>query len=47
MGKYSVNLSDKAEKDLLKIRKSGDKKSISGVERVFDELQKNPYEGIC
>ncbi len=45
MGKYIINLSEKARKDLSKIHKSGDKKSIKRVEKIFDELQQNPYEG--
>lgn len=46
MGKYIVNLSDKAEKDLRKVYESGDKKSIKRIERIFKELIDNPYEGI-
>ncbi|MVN21810.1 Txe/YoeB family addiction module toxin [Mucilaginibacter arboris] len=46
MGKYTLNLSDKAVKDLSKILKSGDKKSIKTIEKIFEELQQNPYEGI-
>lgn len=46
MGKYIVNISEKASKDLSKIHKSGDKKSIKKIEKIFDELQQNPYEGI-
>jgi toxin YoeB len=45
MGKYIINLSEKARKDLSKIHKSGDKKSIKRVEKIFDEPQQNPYEG--
>ncbi|WP_432713260.1 Txe/YoeB family addiction module toxin [Pedobacter sp.] len=46
MGKYIINISAKAEKDLIKIYKSGDKKSIKKLEIIFDQLQENPYEGI-
>lgn len=46
MGKYIVNLSDKAEKDLKKIHQSGDKNSIKKIKRIFKELADNPYEGI-
>lgn len=46
MGKYKVNLSEKAEKDLRKIYKSGDNKSIKRLERIFNELQENPFKGI-
>ena len=45
MGKYIINLSDKASKDLNKIQKSGDKRSIKKIEKIFVELQQNPYEG--
>lgn len=38
MGKYIVNLSEKAEKDLKKIHQSGDKNSIKKIERIFKEL---------
>jgi toxin YoeB len=46
MGKYSVKLTSQAEKDLRQIYKSGDKNSIKRLERIFDELKENPYEGI-
>lgn len=46
MGKYIVNLSEKATNDLRKIYKSGDKKSIKKIERIFKELTENPYKGI-
>lgn len=46
MGKYTINLSDKADKDLSRIYKSGNKKSITRIERIFEELKHNPYEGI-
>ncbi len=45
MGKYIIKVSDKASKDLSKIHKSGDKRSIKKVEKIFEELQQNPYEG--
>ena len=46
MGKYIVNLSEKAGNDLKKIHKSGDKKSIIRIERIFKELTEHPYKGI-
>lgn len=45
MGKYIVNISDKAERDLKKIYQSGDKSSINKTERIFKELTENPYVG--
>lgn len=46
MGKYIINLSDKAVKDLSKIYKSGDKQSIKRIDKIFEELKYNPHEGI-
>ena len=46
MGKYIVNLSDKAVKDLSKIQKSGDKRSIRKIDKIFEELQQDPYKGV-
>lgn len=46
MGKYIINVSEKARKDLSKIHKSGDKNSIKRIDKIFEELQQNPYEGI-
>lgn len=46
MGKYIVNISDKAIKDLKDIYKSGDKKSIKRLERIFVELAETPFIGI-
>ena len=46
MAKYTINVSDKAENDLKKIYKSGDKKSIKKIEKIFEELRLHPYEGI-
>ena len=46
MGKYIVNLSEKAGNDLKKIHKSGDKKSIIRIESIFKELTEHPYIGI-
>ena len=46
MGKYSLNLSEKAKRDLKAIQKSGDKSSIQKVEKIFKELSETPTQGI-
>lgn len=46
MGKYSINLSARAVKDLKAIYKSGDKSSIKRIEQIFVELAITPKEGI-
>lgn len=38
MGKYTLNLSVKAVKDLKAIYKSGDQSSIKRIEQIFVEL---------
>lgn len=45
MGKYRVAISDRAKKDLLHIRKSGQKTVIRKVEQIFLELSEHPYSG--
>ncbi|MEO5912453.1 MAG: Txe/YoeB family addiction module toxin [Pelobium sp.] len=46
MGKYTLNLSDKARKDLKAILKSGDQNSIKRIEIIFNELAETPQLGI-
>jgi len=45
MGKYTVIVSDIAKKDLLRIKKSGDKASIRKVEQMISELYEHPETG--
>ena len=45
MGKFTVILSDKAQKDLSSIKKSGDKSSIKKVESIISELYSHPETG--
>jgi toxin YoeB len=45
MGKYQVMLKPKAERDLLIIKKSGNKAVINKIQQIFKELANNPYEG--
>lgn len=46
MGRYQVEVSDTARKDLSFFRKSGDKAIIKRIERIFVELGDDPYHGI-
>jgi toxin YoeB len=45
MGKYQVMLKPKAERDLLFIKKSGNKAAINKIQQIFKELSNTPYEG--
>ncbi len=45
MGKYQIILKPKAERDLLIIKKSGNKAAINKIQQIFKELSKTPYEG--
>ena len=45
MGKYQVILKPKAERDLLVIKKSGNKAAINKIQQIFKELSNTPYEG--
>ena len=46
MGKFRIEVKDNAEKHLAKHFKSGDKKSIKTIQKIFLELAENPFEGI-
>jgi toxin YoeB len=46
MGRYSVTFSERAKKDLSFLHKSGGKSLLKRIERIFEELGENPYDGI-
>jgi toxin YoeB len=46
MGKYFVEITEKAEYDLLKIKKSGNKSDITKVNKILLELSSTPKIGI-
>lgn len=46
MGKYTVELSSKARKELQLHYKSGHNSDIRKIEQIFLELSDTPYEGI-
>lgn len=45
MGKFQVILKPKAERDLLVIKKSGNKAVINKIRQIFKELSETPFEG--
>ena len=45
MGKFRVEVTKEAEKDIAKHYKSGNKSNISKLDKIFRELTSNPYEG--
>jgi toxin YoeB len=45
MGKYTIEISSKARKDLHLHYKSGNKSDIREIEQIFLELSEMPYEG--
>ena len=46
MGKYKVALSDRAKDHLSDWKRSGQLTSLRKIERIFQELSKNPFFGI-
>lgn len=46
MGKYSIEIENEVKKELALHYKSGDKKTIKRIERIFQELALTPYQGI-
>jgi toxin YoeB len=46
MGKYLVELSDKAKFDLQKFKKSGNKIALAKITRIFEDLENNPFSGV-
>ncbi len=45
MGKYIIEVSSKARKELQLHYKSGNKSDIRRIEKIFLELSDTPYEG--
>lgn len=43
--KYKIILSPKARKDLISLKKSGDKSLMSKIKNLFEELETHPYFG--
>jgi len=45
MGKYTVEISSKAKKELQFHYKSGNKSDIRKIEQIFIELSETPFQG--
>jgi len=45
MGKYTIEISSRARKELQAHYKSGNNSAIRKIEQIFLELSENPYEG--
>lgn len=46
MGKYLIELSDKAIADLQKFKKSRNKVALAKITRIFEDLENNPFVGV-
>lgn len=46
MGKYFVDITDQAKKQLAEIFRSGDKASIKKLQQIFIELSIHPKSGV-
>lgn len=46
MGKFRVEITDLAKKQILKHKKSGNKSSIKKIEKILLELSETPYIGV-
>ena len=46
MGKYTIEVSSKARKELQLLYRSGNKSDIRRIEQIFLALSNTPYEGI-
>lgn len=46
MGEYYVEITEKAINDILKIKKSGNRKDIKKIDKILCELAKHPEIGI-
>lgn len=47
MGQYSIDLSDRAKKELAAHKKAGDKTTINRIERIMEELAEHPTTGFA
>lgn len=45
MGNYRIVIKKSAQKDLKKHKKSGNKKNLSKISKIIDQLKFNPYSG--
>jgi toxin YoeB len=46
MGKYRLEITENAKKDLQKHRKTGNKAVLNKIDKIYKELKEHPYTGI-
>lgn len=46
MGKFVVTIKPEAERDIAKIKRSGDQASGKKIIQILDELMHHPYTGV-
>ena len=46
MGKYRIEITELAYKQMVLHYKSGNKKSIKSIEKILKELSETPFEGV-
>lgn len=46
MARYTLKITDTAKKHLVSLHASSNKALIKRIERIFEELSLNPYQGI-
>lgn len=46
MGQYIIQLTDEAKADLKKHKKVGNKATLTKINKIFEELENHPFEGI-
>ena len=46
MGKYLIDLTDRAKSDLKKHKKVGDKSTLTKITRIIEELENHLFKGI-
>lgn len=42
---YTILFTDKAKKDIIRLRKSGEKLTLKKIDLLFDELEQHPTTG--
>lgn len=45
MGKYKIEVTEQAEEDLQKHRRSGNRSALNKIDRIYNELKIHPYTG--
>jgi len=46
MGQYIIVIAEDAKKDLIKIKKTGNKSILKKIDKIISELREHPYTGV-